>query len=275
MRHLRALVVIGALVLAGQAAARPGAKPTTYKVRRGDTLSAVARRFHLTVENLVAANKLANPNRIIEGQVLSLVPPPPPPPAPPKPAPLSTEQVVLGGDGTSTYVVVKGDNLSDLAGRFGTTVAELRKLNNLKPDKVLRIGVTLSVPGPSWTCPVAGAHSFTNDWGVPREGNRLHMGNDVFAAKGTPVVAPVAGTVEFRNGKLGGNAFYLHGVDGVTYYGAHLDAETAKPGPIKAGEQIGTVGNTGNAKGGPSHLHFEIHPKDHAVNPYFTLKRWC
>jgi murein DD-endopeptidase MepM/ murein hydrolase activator NlpD len=276
MRQLRALVVIGALVLAGQGAARLTSTPTTYKVKRGDTLSTIARRHHVAIADLVAANKLADPNRIREGQLLSLVPPPPPPPPAPAPAPLSTEVVVLGGAGTATYIVVKGDNLSDLAKRFSTTVAELRKLNNLKPFRVLRIGVTLNVPGTSWTCPVNGKpRNFGNDWGAPREGARFHMGNDIFAARGTPVVAPVAGRVEYRNGKVGGNAFYLHGVDGVTYYGAHLDTETAPPGNVKAGEQIGTVGNTGNAKGTTPHLHFEVHPNDHAVNPFPTLKRWC
>lgn len=101
------------------------------------------------------------------------------------------------------------------------------------------------------------------------------MGTDVFAFKGTPVIAPVSGTLELRKGSIGGNAFYLKGVDGVTYYGAHLDTITAPAGPLKAGDQIGTVGNTGNADGGTPHLHFEIHPNGVAVNPYPTLKRWC
>ncbi|MDQ1444057.1 MAG: LysM domain, partial [Acidimicrobiaceae bacterium] len=59
MRRLRALVVIGALVLAGQAAARSAGPATTYKVKRGDTLSRIARRHHTTVEALTAANALA------------------------------------------------------------------------------------------------------------------------------------------------------------------------------------------------------------------------
>ncbi|MDQ1439680.1 MAG: hypothetical protein QOK43_3309 [Acidimicrobiaceae bacterium] len=291
MRRLRALVVIGALVLAGQAAARSAGPATTYKVKRGDTLSRIARRHHTTVEALTAANALANPNRIFAGQVLSLAPPAAPPapstgskPGAPqpiaavKPAPgLATSDaiVVVGLDGQSSYVVRKGDTLSAVATRYSTTVADLTKLNNIKSHSVLRIGQSLAVPGGGWTCPVAGPHSFGDSWRQPREGGRQHMGTDVFAARGTPVVAPVAGTLTYRNGAIGGLAFYLDGVDGVTYYGAHMTTQTAPTGPIKAGAPIGTVGNTGNAAGGATHLHFEIHPKGVAVNPYPTLKRWC
>jgi murein DD-endopeptidase MepM/ murein hydrolase activator NlpD len=280
MRQLRALIVIGAVVLVGQAAARSG-PPTTYKTRRGDTLGSIARRFHTSVDALAAANDIPNPNRIRVGQVLNLKAKPKPAMKPivatkPAKAPLSGVVVVLGANGTSTHKVAKGENLSKIATRYDTTVAELRKLNNLKPKAKLQVGQVLNVPGGVWACPVNGKpRSFSNDWGAPREGARQHMGNDVFAKKGTPVIAPVAGRVEWRSGAVGGIAFYLHGVDGVTYYGAHLDGQVAKAGQVKAGQQIGTVGNTGNAKGGASHLHFEIHPNGVAVNPYWTLKRWC
>jgi murein DD-endopeptidase MepM/ murein hydrolase activator NlpD len=281
MRQLRALIVIGAVVLAGQAAAKSG-PPTTYKAKRGDTLGSIARRFHTTVDALAAANDIPNPNRIRVGQVLNLKPKPAmkpivaTKPAKPAKAPLSAAVVVLGANGTSTYKVAKGDNLSKIATRYDTTVAELRKLNNLKPKAKLQVGQVLNVPGGVWACPVNGKpRSFSNDWGAARDGARQHMGNDVFAKKGTPVIAPVAGRVEWRSGAVGGIAFYLHGIDGVTYYGAHLDGQVAKAGQVKAGQQIGTVGNTGNAKGGASHLHFEIHPNGVAVNPYWTLKRWC
>ena len=289
MRQLRALIVVAALVLTGQAAVSRSSKaPTTYKARRGDTLSSIAKRYKTTVAALAEANSLPDPNRIRAGQVISLVPKPKPKPAAastpaadptkarkPVEAPMSDAQVVLAADGTSTYVVVKGDNLSRIATRFGTTVADLAKRNNLKPKKPLRVGATLNVPGATWTCPVQGHTNFGDSWRQPRAGGRHHMGTDVFAARGTPVVAPVAGRLELRKGSIGGLAFYLYGVDGVTYYGAHLDAITAKPGQLKAGEQIGTVGNTGNADGTTPHLHFEAHPKGVAINPYPTLKRWC
>lgn len=277
MRQLRALLVAGAVVLAGQAAASKSAMPASHKVKRGETLSHIARRYKTTVEALQSANALADPRRLRAGQVIKLAKPAPKPAAAAKPAPLSNEKIVLGEAGTATYRVVKGDNLSKIANRFGTTVTELRKANSLKPKRALQIGATLKVPGTSWACPVQGAKRFNNDWSAYRHGNRLHMGNDVFAARGTPVVAPVGGRIEIRNGGLGGLAFFLHGTDGVRYYGAHLDRlEVQMNQQVKAGQRLGTVGNTGNAKSTPAHLHFEIQPKGKpTLNPYFTLKRWC
>lgn len=277
MRQLRALLVIGAVVLAGNAAATKS-PPTTHKVKRGETLSHVARKYKTTVAALQTANNLPDPRRLRAGQVIRLVPPPPPKPAAaPKPAPPSTEVVVLGTTGGSTYTVAKNDNLSKIAARFGTTVSELRKRNNLKANKALQIGKVLSVPGVSWTCPVQGSKRFANDWAVYRHGGRFHLGNDVFAGRGTAVVAPVAGRIEVRNGGLGGLAFFLHGTDGVRYYGAHLDTLTVKMNQqVKAGERLGTVGDTGNAKGTAPHLHFEIQPNGKpTLNPFHTLKRWC
>ncbi len=128
---------------------------------------------------------------------------------------------------------------------------------------------------PGWSCPVPGS-TFRNDWGDPRSGGRHHEGTDLFAPIGTPILAPVSGTVRAHttSGRAG-IAFYLDGVDGVEYFGAHLNAIT-KTGAVLGGQQIGEVGDTGNAKGGASHLHFEIHPtKKSKTNPYFTLAAGC
>ena len=96
------------------------------------------------------------------------------------------------------------------------------------------------------------------------------------AARDTPVVAPVKGTFERHPNNKGGNAFYIHGADGTTYYGAHLDRYTDVSGTIAAGTVVGYVGNTGDAAGGPTHLHFEIHPKGgDPVPPYPTAKLAC
>jgi murein DD-endopeptidase MepM/ murein hydrolase activator NlpD len=155
-------------------------------------------------------------------------------------------------------------------------VAELVKLNGLKnPDRVLA-GAALKVPGGAWLCPVRGHHTVVDNWGAPRPGGRRHVGNDIFAARGTPVLAPVAGVIRLVHGAVAGNAFYLRGDDGVTYYGAHLDSYARGPGRVAAGEVVGAVGSTGNAAPLGAHLHFEIHPGGGApVNPWFTLSKVC
>jgi murein DD-endopeptidase MepM/ murein hydrolase activator NlpD len=83
----------------------------------------------------------------------------------------------------------------------------------------------------------------------------------------------VDGRVEVLSGEVGGLQFRLYGTDGVTYIGTHLDA-FGRSGNVTAGEVIGRVGDTGNARGGPTHLHFEIHPNDgDPSNPYPTLQK--
>lgn len=126
-----------------------------------------------------------------------------------------------------------------------------------------------------WICPVQGPHAFSNDYGAPRGGGSSHMGNDILAARGTPVVANVGGVVTQRNGAVSGLAYFLAGDDGNRYFGAHLDSFGAS-GRVAAGAVIGTVGNTGDASGGPPHLHFEIHPGGSGyTNPYSTLTKYC
>jgi peptidoglycan LD-endopeptidase LytH len=131
-------------------------------------------------------------------------------------------------------------------------------------------------PTGSWMCPVQGPRAFTNDWGQPRSGGRRHQGTDILAPQGTPVVASVSGTVRGHNSRLGGISYYLHGDDGNTYFGTHLSSLSGASGRVSQGTVVGYVGNTGNARGGPPHLHFEIHPGGGGpVNPYPTLRAHC
>lgn len=128
--------------------------------------------------------------------------------------------------------------------------------------------------------PVAGLADYSDDWWEPRFGPpfHLHQGNDIFAARGTPVRAPYAGTVRFEDAGLGGKAAYVTQPDGTFYYMAHLDSFARKLSngtAVKQGEVVGYTGDSGNAAGGATHVHFEVHPKGGAaVNPKPILDGW-
>ena len=119
-------------------------------------------------------------------------------------------------------------------------------------------------------CPVDGPHDFEDSWGWPRSGGRTHEGVDLIADRGTPIVAVRDGTVEHTQSRLGGRSAWLITDEGLRFYYAHLDEWAGPEREVEAGDVIGTVGSTGNARG--PHLHFEIRPGDDAVNPYaFTV----
>ncbi|MFO7591721.1 MAG: peptidoglycan DD-metalloendopeptidase family protein [Acidimicrobiia bacterium] len=150
----------------------------------------------------------------------------------------------------------------------GASQAEFRDVSGAAAGQV-RTGAA--------ACPVAGVTVFVNDWGAPRSGGRTHKGNDLLAAMGTPLEAVVAGTVQWDDDDLGGIGAWLMGDDGVGYYYAHMSRrEGAAPRRVARGEVIGFVGDTGNAVGGPPHLHFGVRSQSgEMVNPFPTLRALC
>lgn len=102
-----------------------------YTVRQGDTLSAIARRFGVSVAALAEANDLADPNLIAAGQRLEI--------------PGAATGATGGGSGF-TYVVRSGDTLSTLAWRFGVSVASLVQANHLRSADSLTRGQRLTIP---------------------------------------------------------------------------------------------------------------------------------
>jgi murein DD-endopeptidase MepM/ murein hydrolase activator NlpD len=135
--------------------------------------------------------------------------------------------------------------------------------------------IKINVSG-NMTCPVAGPVSFVDSWGAPRSGH-THQGVDMMADYGTPLVAIVSGTVTYAayDGS-GGNMLWIAGTDGNSYYYMHNQENFVGEGArVQVGQQIGTVGDTGNAAGTP-HLHFEFHPGGgSAVNPYPLVSSLC
>ncbi len=132
---------------------------------------------------------------------------------------------------------------------------------------------------PGFVCPVKGQVGFINDWGFPRSGGRTHKGTDMFASRGTPLVAVGNGSVRLYTNNLGGTVARVNTDYGFSFYYAHMDgyAPGIKSGQrVSTGQTIGYVGNTGNAIGTSPHLHFQIHPGGGApVNPYPTVRYYC
>ncbi len=250
------LIVTGQVLVLPAAAGREGADADAagYVVRPGDTLSGISVRLGVPTGRLADANGIDDPDFLPEGVVLVL------------PGP--------GGGVSAGYVVREGDTLGDIAQRLGTTVDELASANGIEDPDLLPVGTVLTVAG-TWRCPVDGPVWFANDFGALRGDGFVHQGIDLFATRGTPVVAPVAGVVERHPNPSGGEAFALSGDDGVWYYGAHLDSYGAE-GRVKAGTVVGYVGTSGDAAGTTPHLHFETHlPGTDSVNPYPSLVGAC
>jgi peptidoglycan hydrolase-like protein with peptidoglycan-binding domain len=126
--------------------------------------------------------------------------------------------------------------------------------------------------------PVQGRCSYGDSWGYPRSGGRVHLGVDIIAAEGKLLYAVTDGKIDKvyvdHPGSLAGNGVRLRMADGTYFFYAHMQsvAEGIDVGvPVKAGQIIGYLGNTGSS--GTPHLHFEIHPQGGAaVNPYPLVK---
>jgi murein DD-endopeptidase MepM/ murein hydrolase activator NlpD len=129
--------------------------------------------------------------------------------------------------------------------------------------------------------PVGDPHTFGDSFGAPRMMGtgyeHAHQGTDIMAPFGTPLLACERGLVtQMGSDVLGGTKLWLKGESGTYYYYAHLSAFAdglTEGTVVEAGDIVGLVGDTGNARGGAPHLHFEIHPDGGmAVNPYPLLK---
>jgi hypothetical protein len=120
--------------------------------------------------------------------------------------------------------------------------------------------------------PVAGVRpaALRDTWGGARSEGRRHEGIDIFAPRGTPAIAATDGVVRSTTpSRLGGNLVWLrddHARQSLYY--AHLDTVLVVPGQrVRAGDTLGLVGNTGNARTTPPHLHFGIYARG-PVDPY-------
>lgn len=134
-------------------------------------------------------------------------------------------------------------------------------------------GVVFPISG-TVSLPLIDSYGFPRAPGTPDA--HWHEGIDIFAPRGTPLVATESGVVN-RVGvaRLGGKKLWITGDSGVDWYYAHL--EDFAPGlangqRVEAGDLVGYVGDSGNAVGTPPHLHMELHPNGaRPINPFPLL----
>lgn len=175
---------------------------------------------------------------------------------------------------SSEYDALKR-RLEAAARRAAQAEAESSASTTPAPSPAAPVAAAPAAPSGGMACPVGGAVSFIDSWGDPRAGH-THQGVDMMAGYGTPVMAITSGVVTLSSyGSSSGNWIILSGSDGNAYWYMHNEQNLVSSGSVAAGQQIATVGDTGNAAGTP-HVHFEYHPGGGAaVNPYPLVASLC
>ncbi|MFQ5563440.1 MAG: peptidoglycan DD-metalloendopeptidase family protein [Parvularculaceae bacterium] len=260
------------------------------QVQPGDTVYAIARRFGVSPQAIIAENRLGPPFALAIGQTLRL------PDAAPVQQAAPTRRIVARD---ALYTVQAGDTLFSIARANGVTVQAVAQANRLYPPYDLQIGRQLLIPGartaaapkrtanaPSSVEDIARSASYTSptpepsslfDW--PVKGaiiagfgsggpGRRNDGVNIAAPSGAPVRAAAAGEVVYRGSEIDGYGNLLlikHDGGYVTAY-AHNDAMLVRKGQrVRRGQMIAKVGKSGAVS--EPQLHFEIRRNLKAVDP--------
>ncbi len=229
----------------------------TYSIEAGDTLTQIAEKLDVSIENLVAINKISNPDFILAGSQLNF--------------PVSTDlrmDQVNAPNSSEAKISISYPRQQD------STPVEWTVLSDPKAQEVVswhnrkvEQGTAL-LPDPrtiahhiakglsSFVWPAGGTltSGFGWRWG------KLYRGVDIAAPEGTPVIASADGVVVSAdwNDEGHGNLIEIRHFNGSLTRYAHNHRLLVKPGQfVSQGEQIAEVGNTGFSSG--NHLHFEIH----------------
>ncbi len=231
-----------------------------YLVEPGDTLSGIAREQGLSIETLVAANKLTDQDYIVSGQLLRV----------------PTDSMV--------HQVQAGETLWDISGRYGVAIDVIAARNGLSNIHKIIEGRQLFIPltGPSnkparglaaWsvplTWPLVGA--ITSPFGI-RNG-RPHEGIDIAAEEGTPIRAAASGRVAFAGprGTYGLAVIIDHGGGIRTLYAHCSKLLVAEGERVDSNAIIALAGNTGHSQG--PHLHLEVLKNGVPLDPLMFLER--
>ena len=233
-----------------------------HKVSSGETLWDIASAYGITVDTILSANDLRDPNRISIGQELQI---------------LSVKGVL--------HQVANGESLWEISERYKVSVDEITKANDISDPSRIQPNAKLVIPGATRLMPrdvllVNGQLQKAFDWPVkgrissgfgPRWG-KMHNGLDIAVSTGTPVRAAADGKVTFAgwNGGYGILVIIDHG-NGVETRYAHNSRLNVKVGQrVERGQTVAYSGNAGVSTG--PHVHFEIRQRNNPVNPQTYLK---
>ncbi len=236
---------------------------SSYIVKKGDSIGAIAKRFGLSVDTLVGMNGVKSAKGLGVG----------------------VELKIPNMDGI-LYKVAKGDSLGSIAKRYKVGITDLADANDLG-TAVLVPGQSVFIPGArlpqaelkrflgeSVIWPVRGAiSSYYGYRSDPFSGTRrFHAAIDIVSNTGTPIKAPMDGRVaDVGYNSVYGNYIILSHADGMQSLYGHLSSTAVKIGKTVAqGAVIGFVGNTGYSTG--PHLHFGLFKRGSPVNPLKMLK---
>lgn len=230
----------------------------SYTVRSGDTISAIAQRFNVSMDTVISFNGIQDARGLTIGTVLT----------------------VPNADGLK-YKVKRGDFLGSIAKKYRVALNDLLDWNNLETSVIVP-GQELFIPGARlsemelnrvfgrlFIYPTRGR--ITDRFGMRKDPftgmRRFHNGIDLAGPVGTPVTAAMTGRVAMLgyNPTFGKYIILTHAEGYQTLYG-HLNAfRIAKGQKVKQGQLIADMGNTGYSTG--SHLHFSIFRRGEPIDP--------
>ena len=239
----------------------------TYKVKSGDTISGIAKKFGLTnISTLISVNDIGNVRQLGAGQKLKIP---------------SIDGII--------YTVKAGDSLNSIAKANNIKLENILDVNELTTE-TLTVGQQLFLPGVGldqktlqsrmgelFILPISASFRWSSPYGWradPFTGVRsFHTGTDMACPEGTPILAAMSGKIsEVGNNRTYGNYIIINHGNGYQTVYAHMSKTIAKKGQwVTQGSKIGLVGSTGYSTG--PHLHFMVYKNGNRIDPMTVLKK--
>ena len=241
-------------------------KYENYKVKSGDSISTINRKFGLTnISTLISVNNISNVRSLQVGKILEIP---------------SIDGII--------HVVKSGESLNSIAAKYNCEIAAILDVNDMTTD-VLKSGERLFIPGKAldqetlkkalgelFITPLVGNYRLTSAYGYradPFTGVRsFHTGIDLAINTGTPIKASMEGKIATAgwNNVYGNYVIITHSNGYRTLY-AHMQKYIVATGQkVNQGETIGYVGSTGYSTG--PHLHFSVYKNNKLIDPLTVLK---